>query len=162
RLSTETRQLISKGVSVDPVPSELHQALISDLNRIIQGGPLYDDKVFAQVTLSPYTKRLLQSNPDGVRLVELNRLLLDQALGGLLVAVRSKFPFIADDDEKGFTWTQIAAGAVGGAVSGAAGGVAGAAVGAAGGAVGGAVATVLSQLLGDLPGFVPQSLSQAT
>ncbi len=52
------------------------QALVEDLNRIIQAGPLFDSNVFADTKLSPETTRLLATNPQGQDLVKLNRRLL--------------------------------------------------------------------------------------
>ena len=63
------------GVS-DPSP-QLQQALLSELNRLLQAGPLYDAQVFADIELSEQTQTLLAQNPkSGEALVRLNRSLL--------------------------------------------------------------------------------------
>jgi len=58
---------------------ELQQALVDDLNRIIQGGSIYDAQVFSGVHLSPSTQNLLMQSPQGAAVVRLNRLLLEDA-----------------------------------------------------------------------------------
>src|SRR5439155_11587897 len=58
---------------------ELQQALVDDLNRIIQGGSIYDAQVFSGVHLSPSTQNLLMQSPQGAAVVLLNRLLLEDA-----------------------------------------------------------------------------------
>ena len=66
------------GIS-DPSP-KLQQALLSDLNRLLQAGPLYDAQVFADIELSEETQALIAQNPkDGEALVRLNRWLLADA-----------------------------------------------------------------------------------
>ena len=60
------------GVS-DPSP-KLQEALLSELNRLLQAGPLYDAQVFADIELSEETQTLLAQNPkNGEALVRLNR-----------------------------------------------------------------------------------------
>ena len=66
------------GVS-DPSP-KLQQALLSELNRLLQAGPLYDAQVFANIELSEQTQALIAQNPKGGEaLVRLNRWLLADA-----------------------------------------------------------------------------------
>jgi hypothetical protein len=57
----------------------LENALVNDLNRIIQGGSIYDNTRFAGVTLSPETLYILGRNPQGSDLVRLNRFLVRDA-----------------------------------------------------------------------------------
>jgi hypothetical protein len=59
--------------------AHLEQALIEDLNRLIQGGSIYEPAGFSNVTLSATTKALLGQNPQGADLALLNRTLLDDA-----------------------------------------------------------------------------------
>ncbi|MYB95685.1 hypothetical protein F4054_13590 [Candidatus Poribacteria bacterium] len=63
------------GVS-DPSP-KLQEALLSELNRLLQAGPLYDAQAFADIELSEETQALIAQNPkSGEALVRLNRWLL--------------------------------------------------------------------------------------
>ncbi|MGD0259539.1 MAG: chloride channel protein [Verrucomicrobiota bacterium] len=58
---------------------KLQEALAADLNRVIQGGPLYEAQRFRNVTLSAKTIRLLERKPQGLDLARLNRKLLLEA-----------------------------------------------------------------------------------
>ena len=63
------------GIS-DPSP-KLQEALLADLNRLLQAGPLYDARAFADIELSEQTQALIAQNPKGGEaLVRLNRSLL--------------------------------------------------------------------------------------
>ena len=66
------------GIS-DPSP-KLQEALLANLNRLLQAGPLYDAQVFADIELSEQTQALIAQNPKGGEaLVRLNRSLLSDA-----------------------------------------------------------------------------------
>ena len=66
------------GIS-DPSP-KLQEALLADLNRLLQAGPLYDAQVFADIELNEQTQALIAQNPkSGEALVRLNRSLLAAA-----------------------------------------------------------------------------------
>ena len=80
QLSAETQQLLGKYDGISSPSSELQRALILDLNKILQAGPLYDAESFADIELSEQTDELLAQNPQsGEALVRLNRLLLSDA-----------------------------------------------------------------------------------
>ncbi len=63
---------------------EARAAVVEDLNRLIQNGPIYDSNLFEGVRLSPETKNLLKQNPKGKDLVRLNRFLLVDAFPDVL------------------------------------------------------------------------------
>ena len=66
------------GIS-DPSP-KLQKALLAELNRLLQAGPLYDPELFADIELNKQTQTLIAQNPkSGEALVRLNRLLLAAA-----------------------------------------------------------------------------------
>ena len=80
QLSAETRQLLGKYDGISSPSLALQRALILDLNKILQAGPLYDAESFADIELSEQTDELLAKNPEsGEALVRLNRLLLSDA-----------------------------------------------------------------------------------
>ncbi len=80
QLSAETQQLLGKYDGISSPSLALQHALISDLNKILQAGPLYDAESFAEIELSEQTDALLAQNPQsGEALVRLNRLLLSDA-----------------------------------------------------------------------------------
>ena len=57
--------------------AKLQEALLADLNRLLQAGSLYDAQVFADIELSEQTQALIAQNPkSGDALVRLNRSLL--------------------------------------------------------------------------------------
>ena len=78
QLSAETQQLLNEydGIS-SPRLWHFEKALLTDLNRLLQAGPLYDADSFAKITRSEQTDALLTENPQsGEALVRLNRFLL--------------------------------------------------------------------------------------
>ena len=80
QLSVETQQLLGKYDGASSLSADLQKALLSDLNRLIQAGPLYDPELFADIELSKQTQTLVAQNPKGGEaLVRLNRALLAAA-----------------------------------------------------------------------------------
>jgi len=77
QLSPETEKLLSKYEG--GMNSQLQQALVGDLNRIIRSDSIYTPERFAGVKLSPETARLLGEQPQGPDLIRLNRMLLGDA-----------------------------------------------------------------------------------
>jgi hypothetical protein len=57
----------------------VRSALAKNLNRIISGPSLYEESLFQNVQLRPETHELLKRGPHGRELVQLNRLLLEDA-----------------------------------------------------------------------------------
>lgn len=80
QLSEDGQELLVgyDGIS-DPSP-KLQEALLANLNRLLQAGSLYDAQVFADIELSEQTQALIAQNPkSGEALVRLNRMLLSDA-----------------------------------------------------------------------------------
>lgn len=80
RLSEDIQGLLVgyDGIS-DPSP-KLQKALLAELNRLLQAGPLYDPELFADIELNKETQTLIAQNPkSGEALVRLNRSLLAAA-----------------------------------------------------------------------------------
>ena len=89
QLSAETVSLLAnytKGTNI-----ALQAALIADLNRVIQGGSIYDSNRFVGIELAPGTASLLAENPQGAELAQLNRRLLLHAYPRELSANASRF-----------------------------------------------------------------------
>ena len=59
--------------------AELQEALVRDLNAIILGPSIYDEKRFREVERCQETQELLAIHPEGEKLEHLNRLLLQDA-----------------------------------------------------------------------------------
>ena len=63
----------------DPSP-KLQKALLAELNRLLQAGPLYDPELFADIEFNKQMQTLIAQNPkSGEALVRLNRFLLAAA-----------------------------------------------------------------------------------
>jgi len=83
RLSDEAQRTLAGTVTAQPFDEKqdalLAIQLANELNRILEQPGLYDQQRFAQVYLSPTTRRLIAQNPqEGEDLLRLNRLLLEQ------------------------------------------------------------------------------------
>ena len=91
QLSEDTQWLLI-GYDGASIPSVgLQKALLVDLNRLIQAGPLYDAQLFADVQLSEQTQALITQNPqNGDALVRLNRFLLADAYPYELASISGK------------------------------------------------------------------------
>ncbi|MDE0326440.1 MAG: hypothetical protein OXN27_21150, partial [Candidatus Poribacteria bacterium] len=80
QLSDDTQRLLEEYDGASEPSVDLQKALLSDLNRRIQAGPLYDAPIFADVKLSEGAQALIAQNPQsGETLVHLNRMLLSDA-----------------------------------------------------------------------------------
>ena len=91
-LLSEDIQLLLVGYdgASDPAP-KLQKALLSDLNRLLQAGPLYDAQLFTDIELSKQTQTRITQNPkSGEALVRLNRCLLADAYPYELAALSAQ------------------------------------------------------------------------
>jgi hypothetical protein len=79
RFKAPTQQILSdfEGSSLEMGP--VQNALVLELNRIIQGEPIYEARRFAGVVLAEKTQELLAQKPEGEKLMRLNRMLLEDA-----------------------------------------------------------------------------------
>lgn len=76
RFSPESRMVLTN----QSLPIEdRKQRLVQELNKVVQGGSIYEAQRFARADLSPRSERLLDENPTGPRLAELNHSLLADA-----------------------------------------------------------------------------------
>ncbi|MDB6023078.1 MAG: Sec-independent protein translocase, TatC subunit [Pedosphaera sp.] len=73
------------------VTADLTKSLTDDFDRIIESGPIYDEKRFADIKLSPNTARLLAEHPQGTDLFMLNRKLLLHAYPGEITSDGKRF-----------------------------------------------------------------------
>lgn len=81
RLSQETRVLLQQDDGTHPPADELRQAVVDDLNRLLQSGHSLSIllKGFAAVSLTPETQAMLTLSLKNDDLVQLNRRLLEEA-----------------------------------------------------------------------------------
>lgn len=91
---------------------EQRRVLVESMNKVIRGGPLYDERRFACVELSPETRALKGLEPKGEQLIRLNRLLLEDAYPGELrrnrAAQRRPHPFTGFDPEDNIPMHKLA------------------------------------------------------
>ena len=78
-LSERTGELLEEHPGVGPPSEDLREALIGDLDRLVQGASLYDEGRFEHVALTEEVSRLIRQDPQGEALVRLNRALLEAA-----------------------------------------------------------------------------------
>ncbi|MEK7752170.1 MAG: hypothetical protein AAB654_09665, partial [Acidobacteriota bacterium] len=78
-LSSDTLRRLEQHNPAGADSRALRNALAADLTRLIQSGPLYEPQRFKHVPLTQAVRRLLEQNPEGEELAELNRLLLGAA-----------------------------------------------------------------------------------
>ena len=77
QLSDETQQLLREYDGISSPPRELQEALLDDLNGLLQASLLYDAQSLGNIKLSKQTQELLAQNPqNGEALVRLNRFVL--------------------------------------------------------------------------------------
>jgi transcriptional regulator with XRE-family HTH domain len=79
RFSATTTELLGRFKGKDRPDPELVQALTQEFHRLATGGSLYDPELFSGIRLSDETSVLMEASPEGEGLVQLNRMLLDDA-----------------------------------------------------------------------------------
>jgi hypothetical protein len=105
QLSAETQIEMRKYNSAAQPPDQLLQAVIDQLNEILKGPSIFDEKRFAQVSLRDETRRLVAQKPEGETLTRLNRLLLEQGYLGEIS--ESQLEFIAEADRNAAHPTEV-------------------------------------------------------
>jgi uncharacterized oligopeptide transporter (OPT) family protein len=87
-LSKQTMQALAEPETAASL-TNLQAALCKDLNRIIAGPLLFKPEAFAEVSLRPGTRELLDTKPRGARVALANRLLLEDAYPSELSSART-------------------------------------------------------------------------
>ena len=85
QFAEETQRLLEEFNASAPDAPELVAALVDDLNRIVRGGPLFDERRFAHLVVTDEARRLMRQNPRGADLVRLNTVLLESAYSKALL-----------------------------------------------------------------------------
>lgn len=70
---------------------DLTRSVLDDLNHLIESGPIYDPKRFADISLSPDTAQIIEEHPQGAELYRLNRKLLLHAFKESLTTDGQRF-----------------------------------------------------------------------
>ncbi len=73
--------------STDP-SEELKERLVSGLNAIIEGEPVYSPERFSHLELSKPIQTRIEQNPEGDSLIHLNRLLVESEFPGAMAGVQ--------------------------------------------------------------------------
>jgi len=87
KLSPDVRQQLDQVQSGQPVPPATIDALVQDLNRLIQQENLYDESAFQSVDLKKRTRNLIQLVQKGgerQNIISLNRQLVEQLFPGAI------------------------------------------------------------------------------
>lgn len=90
KLSDGTKQALAKYEDSGPDSAELKKLLVADLNKIIRGPLVHETNRFADIRLRTETRRLLKEKPEGDALINLNRLLLEDAYPQEIAAASSR------------------------------------------------------------------------
>ncbi|MDA8214721.1 MAG: LptE family protein [Nitrospiraceae bacterium] len=79
QFSQNTRQMLIDYDGSKAASDKLKTALVDELNAVMQGASIFDEKRFAAVVLRDETLKLVKQNPGGIERIRLNRLLLEDA-----------------------------------------------------------------------------------
>jgi len=94
QFSPGTQQMLDAYNDSHPPSNSLKNALIDELNNLLKGESLYKKEYFAQVDLTKETKKLLAKNPEGKKVIRLNRLLLEDAFPGEIAKSKKSSPLL--------------------------------------------------------------------
>jgi F5/8 type C domain len=79
QFAPNTLQQLESYDGSSPPSDPLQRTLVEELNQVLKGFSLFDERRFAQVALTEETRRLIEHQPQGDGLIRLNRLLLEEA-----------------------------------------------------------------------------------
>lgn len=79
QLSPNTRQMLHEYVESKVSHDKIKPILVDELNTVMQGISIFDEKRFAHIALTEETKKLAKQNTGGLERMRLNRLLLEEA-----------------------------------------------------------------------------------
>lgn len=79
QMSPSTRQMLHEYTESKVSQDKIKPVLVEELNAVIQGISIFDEKRFAYITLTDETQKLIKQNPSGLERMRLNRLLMEEA-----------------------------------------------------------------------------------
>jgi hypothetical protein len=85
KLSADLQQQLRNFDPSGPLSDSLKTALLTELNQLLTGPSLFDEQRFTQVQLRKETQALIAQNPAGKKLLQLNRLLIEDAFSDEIV-----------------------------------------------------------------------------
>ncbi len=92
--STETQEMLNAYNDSHPPSNSLKEALLDELNNLLEQESLYKEELFAQVDLSKEAKKLLAKNLQGKEIIPLNRLLLEDAFPQEIAKSQKRSPLL--------------------------------------------------------------------
>jgi len=93
-LKPESQEAVLTYQVEDQPVGEVVTSVLSDLNRVCRLGPLDESEEFVGVNLRPATRALAATDPSGMNLVRLNRMVIEDALAGSLVPTSGMNPML--------------------------------------------------------------------
>jgi hypothetical protein len=79
QLSPNMRQMLHEYAESKIPPDKIKPALVDEINTVIEGVSIFDEKRFAHIALTEETRKLIKQNPGGLERIRLNRLLIEEA-----------------------------------------------------------------------------------
>jgi Na+/H+-dicarboxylate symporter len=92
QLSPQTAQMLDEYNRSHPPSNLLKNALVKDLNRLLEQETFFKEELFAGVDLSKETKNLLKANHLDKEFIRLNRLLIEDAFPDIITKRKKSSP----------------------------------------------------------------------
>lgn len=104
RLSEDTRRLLERYEHSETLLEVLRQALIDELNQLLEDEGLYDKRRFREILLTEETRKLVKRRAQGEDSARLNRLLLEDAYPEEIVKSNRLWLYEAHNEILFYTW----------------------------------------------------------
>ena len=92
RLQPDTRKMLDAFDGSKSASSRLTEALAQEFSQVAAGSAIFEPQRFAQIELSAEARALLETNPEGKKLIRLNLMLIEEAYPYELLRNVSKVP----------------------------------------------------------------------
>ncbi len=92
--SAKTQEMLKAYNDSHPPSNSLKEALLDELNKLLEQESFYNEELFTQVELSKEAKKLLAKNLQGREIIRLNRLLLEDAFPQEIVKSQKRSPLL--------------------------------------------------------------------
>ncbi len=92
--SAKTQEMLKAYNDSHPPSNSLKEALLDELNKLLEQENLYKEELFAQVDLSKEAKKLLTKNLQGRETIRLNRVLLEDAFPREIAKGQKRSPLL--------------------------------------------------------------------
>ncbi len=92
--SAKTQEMLKAYNDSHPPSNSLKEALLDELNKLLEQESFYNEELFAHVDLSKEAKKLLAKNLQGREIIRLNRLLLEDAFPQEIAKSQKRSPLL--------------------------------------------------------------------